>query len=255
MQMVATHLLNSRFLGKFSSVITDDGLSAQRQISGEASYDWSVISSIMGPSFGSDLLRTTLPTEVVTVSTYTSPVVSSLTMWLELTLEMPGVVTNPMDIVPMGISQPTSTTSGVFRHAITLAKPWGGVGGCLNANALAGGGDGSGNRAFDMQCGGFIGIIRVSCWVIPLTLGIVDDWGISPAANTGWDGCIIFSHLANFGAFSSIIAFGIGCASGISVAPGVLAVVVMSKVAETMGLSSPSGRGTPLKASSSVKDR
>ena len=72
---------------------------------------------------------------------------------------MPGVVTNPMDIVFTGISQSTSMTSGVFRHAITLARPWGGVGGCLNANALAGGRDSGGNRAFIMQSGGFIGII------------------------------------------------------------------------------------------------
>ena len=126
----------------------DDGLSAQQQISSEASHDWSVMSSMMGPSFGSDLLRMTLPMEVVTVSMYTSPVVSSLTTRLELTLEMLGVITSPMDIVPMGISQPTSMTSGVFRQAITLAKPWGRVGGCLNANALAGGGDAGGNGLF-----------------------------------------------------------------------------------------------------------
>ena len=73
------------------------------------------------------------------MSMYTSPIVSSLTTQLELTLEMPGVITSPMDIVPMGIFRPNSTTSGVFRQAITLAKPQGGVGGCLNANALAGG--------------------------------------------------------------------------------------------------------------------
>ena len=150
MQMVATHPLNSRFLGEFSRVTTGDSLSAQWWIFGEAPYDWSVTSSIMGPSFGSDLPRTTLPMELVTVSTYTSPVVLSLTMWLELTLKMLGVVTNPMDIVPMGISWPTSTTPGVFRHAITLVKPWGRVGGHLNANALAGGGDSSGNGAFVM---------------------------------------------------------------------------------------------------------
>ena len=53
----------------------------------------------------------------------------------------------------------------------------------------------------------------MSCQAILLTLEIVDDWGISPAANTGWDGCIIFSHPANSGAFYSGIAFGTGCAS------------------------------------------
>ena len=104
---------------------------------------------MMGPSFGSDLPRTTLPMEVVTVSMYTSPIVLSLTTWLELTLEMPGVITSPMDIVPMGISQPISKTSGVFRQAITPVKPQGGVGSHLNANALAGGGDAGGNGVFD----------------------------------------------------------------------------------------------------------
>ena len=83
------------------------------------------------------------------VSMYTSPIVSSLTTWLELTLEILGVVTSPMDIVPTGISRPTSMTSGVFRQAVTPAKPQGGVGGHLNANALAGGGDAGGNGAFD----------------------------------------------------------------------------------------------------------
>ena len=82
------------------------------------------------------------------MSMYTSPIVSSLTTWHELTLEMPRVVTSHMDIVPTGISRPISATSGVFRQAITLAKLQGGVGSCLNANALAGGGDAGGNRAF-----------------------------------------------------------------------------------------------------------
>ena len=66
--------------------------------------------------------------EVVMVSIYISPIVSSLTMQLELRLEMLGVNTSPMDIEPMGISRPTSMTSGVFRQATTLAKPWGRVG-------------------------------------------------------------------------------------------------------------------------------
>ena len=172
----------------------DDGLSTQQWIFSEASHDWSVMSSMTGPSFRSDLLRTTLPTEVVMVSMYTSPIVSSLTTWLEVTLEMPGVITSPMDIVPMGVSQPTSTTSGIFRQAITLVKPWGGVGSCLNANALAGGGNAGGNGALDKQSGRFIGIVRVSCWALPLNFGIVDGWGISLVANTGQDGCSTFSH-------------------------------------------------------------
>ena len=112
-----------------------------------------------GPSFESDLLRMTLPTEVVMVSMYTSPDVLSLTIQLELTLEMLGAITSPIDIVPMGISWPTSTTSGAFRQAIILAKPWGRVGSCLNANALASGGDGSGNGTFGEQSGRFTGIV------------------------------------------------------------------------------------------------
>ena len=87
--------------------------------------------------------------EVVTVSMYTSPIVSSLTTQLELTLEMPGVITSPMDLVPTGVSQPISMTSGVFRQAVTPAKPRGRVGSHLNANAFAGGGDAGGNGAFD----------------------------------------------------------------------------------------------------------
>ena len=130
-------------------MMTDDCPSAQWQISSEASHDWSVMSSMMGPLFGSDLTRMTLPMEVVMVSMYTSPIVSSLTTWLELTLEMPGVITSPMDIVPTGIFQLISMTSGVFRKAVTPVKPQGRVDSCLNANALAGGGDASGNVAFD----------------------------------------------------------------------------------------------------------
>ena len=84
---------------------------------------------------------------------------SSLTMQLELPLEMHGVDTSLMDMEPMGVSQPTSTTSGVFRQAVTLAKPQGRVGGCLNAKALAGGGDAGGNGAFNKQSGGIIGIV------------------------------------------------------------------------------------------------
>ena len=110
-----------------------------------------------GPSFECDLLRMTLPMEVIMVSMYTSPVMSSWTTWLELTLEMPGVNTSPMDIEPMGISQPTSMTSGVFRQAVTPVKPRGGVGSHFNANALAGGGDAGGNGAFGRQSSRIIG--------------------------------------------------------------------------------------------------
>ena len=51
------------------------------------------MSSITGPSLGFKLPRTILPTEVIMVSRYTSPMVSSFTTWLELTLERPGLNT------------------------------------------------------------------------------------------------------------------------------------------------------------------
>ena len=75
----------------------------------------------------------------------------------------------------------------------------------------------------------------MSCRALPLDFGIMDGWGISPAANTSRDGCSTFSHLAYFGAFFSGIGFGTGCASGTLVAPGILAVVVTLVVAGTMG--------------------
>ena len=62
------------------------------------------------------------------MSMYTSPIMLSWTTQLELTLEMPGVDTSPLDIEPTGVSWATFTTSGVSRQAITLAKPQGGVG-------------------------------------------------------------------------------------------------------------------------------
>ena len=93
-------------------------------------YSWPVISSIMGPveeASESGPLRATLPTEVVTVSTYIMPVTSSITMQLVFTLEIPGVATSPMGMVPMGASRSTSTSSSICKQAITPKKPWWGV--------------------------------------------------------------------------------------------------------------------------------
>ena len=66
--------------------------------------------------------------EVVMVSRYTSPVVSSFTTQLELMLKRLGLNTIPMDIVPTGVSQSTSTSSGILKQVTTPAKPQGGVG-------------------------------------------------------------------------------------------------------------------------------
>ena len=65
------------------------------------------MSSMVGPVeevFRSRPLRIILLMEVVTVSTYVRPVASSFTTQLELMLEIPGVITNPIDRVPMGTS-------------------------------------------------------------------------------------------------------------------------------------------------------
>ena len=120
------------------------------------------MSSIAGPSLGSEPPRTILPIEVITVSRYTSPVVSSFTTWLELKLKSPGLNTIPMDIVPTGISWSTSTSSGVLKQATTLAKPRGGVGGLTNASVLAGGGDFGGTGAFMGLDGGLTEVVWVS---------------------------------------------------------------------------------------------
>ena len=66
-------------------------------------------------------------------------------------------------------------------------------------------------------------------------------------ATTGWDRCTTVSHLAYFGA-----TFGMGGTSGVSVAPGALAVAVAG--AEGLFPSS-SGRSIPQKTSFSMKER
>ena len=98
-------------LQKFCSVRRNDSpLPPNSRFVGGAS-DWSVMSSITGPSLGSELPRTILPMEVIMVSRYTSPVVLSFTTRLELMLERLGFDTIPMDIVPTGVSWSTSTSS------------------------------------------------------------------------------------------------------------------------------------------------
>ena len=120
------------------------------------------MSSIVGPSLDSVLPKTILPMEVIMVSRYTSPIVSSFTTWLELMLERPGFDTILMDIVPIGTPWSTSTSSGVFKQATTLVKPRGSVGGLTSANVLAGGGDLGGNEAFGGLGGGLMEIVLLS---------------------------------------------------------------------------------------------
>ena len=73
------------------------------------------------------------------MSIYVMPVILSLTMQLELTLEIPGATTSPMGIVPTGTSRSTSTSSGVCKQAITPEKPHSRVGGHTSAKACVGG--------------------------------------------------------------------------------------------------------------------
>ena len=100
--------------------------------------------------------------EVITVSRYTSPLVLSFTTRLQLMLKRPRLDTIPMDIVPTGISQSTSTSSRVLKQATTLAKLRGSVGGLTNASVLAGGGDFDGNGAFGGLDGGLMDVVLVS---------------------------------------------------------------------------------------------
>ena len=95
-------------------------------------------SSIVGPwdeTSGSGPLRATLPTEVVTMSIYVTPIASSLMMWLILMVEILGVTTTPMDRVSWGASEASSEGCGVHRQAVIPAKLHGGVIGQMTANA------------------------------------------------------------------------------------------------------------------------
>ena len=136
----------------------------------EGFHNWSVMSSIMGPSLGSKLPRTILPTEVIMVSRYTSPVVSSFTTQLELMLKRPGLDAILMDIVPTGISQSTSSSSSVLKQAVTPVKPRGSVGSLTNASALAGGGDFGGDEAFGGLDGGLMEVVQVGWRALLMSL-------------------------------------------------------------------------------------
>ena len=153
-------------------------------------------SSIVGPSLISVLPITILPIDVVTVSRYTRPFLSSLTTWLEQMLNMLGFDTMPMVTTLAGVSWSTSTSSGVLKHAVTPAKPQGGVGGLTNANALAGGGDLCGDEALGVSGGGLKGMVLVGWRILCLDHRSVVGWGTSSAATTGQGGCNMVSHLA-----------------------------------------------------------
>ena len=111
------------------------------------------------------------------MSTYVRPVASSFTTWLELMLEIPGVITSPI-----------SMSSGVFKQAITPMKPCGEVGGLTSTNALAVG-EGLGREgAFGRQIGDLTGVICESWQDLPLGLKVWVGWGGLPGSDhwPGW---------------------------------------------------------------------
>ena len=137
--------------------------------------------------------------EVVTVSIYVMPVALSLTMQLILMVEIPGVTTSWIGMVPRGASRATSTSSGVCRQTVTLAKPHDRIGGHMSANACTVEEGLGGVGVFSGEARGFTGTVWGS-WIDP-TFGLkaLDGWGISPAATTGQDGCRTFSHPKTLG--------------------------------------------------------
>ena len=153
-------------------------------------------------------------------------------------LAMARAVTSPGGMMPTGGSRSTSTNLGTHKQAVTPAKPWDGVGSHTSTKACIGG-EGSGRvGAFGRETDSFMDIIWGVCLSSAFGLGVLVGQGISPAATTGWDGCNTFYHPTNFGALLSSTG-----ASGKLVGPGVCR------------LSSSLGRGTPLKTSSSMKER
>ena len=125
--------------------------------------------------------------------------------------------------------------SNKLRLLQSLGAEWSHTG----INALVGGGDAGGVGVFSGQIGDLTGVSREGQWAVLV------GRGVSPAATMGWDGCRTFSHPAYCGTFSSGIGSNVQCSTGASVMLGF------------RGPPSPSssGRTTPWKTSSSVKDR
>ena len=179
------------------------------------------------------------------VSRYTDLVVSSWTILLELTLEIPGAVISPMDITSTDVSWLTGMGSGIAKQATTPAKPQGRVDGHTSVNALVGGGDAGGVGAL----GGWTGDLTRVGWegqqALPLGLDSLIGWGISPVATMAWDGCSTLSHTVYSSTVSSGIVSDVWCSTGTSVVLGSGSPLSPSS----------SGRSTPWKTFSSVKDR
>ena len=144
----------------------------------------------------------------------------------------------------MGASEAISKGSGIWRQAVTPAKPHGGVNGHMTANACTGEEGLDGVGVFDRGPGGFAGPAQGSWVDPPLGLKALHGGEISPAATTGQEGCRIFSHPKNFGLLLSVSDSG---------TQGVLEMSV-GRVSRLWS-SSFSGRATPWNTSSSEKER
>ena len=91
------------------------------------------------------------------MSIYVTPIASSLMMQLVPMVEILGVTTTPMDMVPWGTSEAFSGGCGVCRKAFTLAKLHGGVIGHMTANACTGKEGLDGVGVSNREAGGFAG--------------------------------------------------------------------------------------------------
>ena len=130
------------------------------------SYSRSVTSSITGPveeAFGFGSLRMILPKEVVIISTYVMPVMSSFMTQLELTLDIPGA--GPIDMAPMD-------TSSIFKQAITPLKLHGMVEGFTGATTVVDGEGLDGEGTSGRWIGDFTGFIQEYGQDLPLSLEI-----------------------------------------------------------------------------------
>ena len=83
-------------------------------------------------------------------------------MQLVLIVEILGVATSSMGIVPMGASRSTSTSSGIHKQAVTPAKPCSRVGGHTGANACTGEEGLGGVGVFGGEARGSMGVIQES---------------------------------------------------------------------------------------------
>ena len=96
------------------------------------------MSSIAGPSLGSEPPRTILPMEAAMVSRYMHLVELSWTILLVLMLEILGVIPSTAD-TSVGVLLPSCAGSGILVQVAVSIKPWGRVEGCTTANALVDG--------------------------------------------------------------------------------------------------------------------